>query len=305
MRQVAIVIVNWNAGSQIRDCVDSIAEHGTGLEVSIVVVDNGSTDGSADLVDGLRGVQVVRAGSNLGFARACNLGASFAGETDYLLFLNPDAKLMAGALHRAVEFMNLPSSANIGICGVALIEEGGKVARSCARFPTPSRLAIIASGIDRLFPRLGTTMGEWDHAQSRLVDQVIGAFFLVRRKLFVYLKGFDERFFVYFEEVDFAFRASKIGMQTMFLADATAFHSGGGTSKQVKATRLFYSLRSRILYARKHFSRSGYRCVFASAVVLESLARTANHLVRGQISGVRETIAAYRMLVDWVMGADK
>jgi len=250
-------------------------------------------------------VELIRAGSNLGFARACNLGASLAKDAEYLLFLNPDAMLEAGALQRAVDFMDSASSAGIGICGVALQENSGHVARSCARFPSPWRLAVVASGLDRVFPSLGTTMREWDHEQSRRVDQVIGAFFLVRRALFEALNGFDERFFVYFEEVDFAFRASRRGMGTMFLADIKAFHAGGGTSGQVKARRLFYSLRSRILYARKHFSRMGYLLVIVTAFGLEPVARSVNHLVRGQLVGVRETLVAYRMLFDWVRGVEK
>jgi GT2 family glycosyltransferase len=305
VRQVAIVIVNWNSGSQVRDCVDSIILHRNQLRVSTIVVDNASTDGSADLVEGLRNVELIRAGSNLGFARACNLGASSVKDAEYLLFLNPDAMLEAGALQRAVDFMDSASSAGIGICGVALQENSGHVARSCARFPSPWRLAVVASGLDRVFPSLGTTMREWNHAQSRRVDQVIGAFFLVRRALFDALNGFDERFFVYFEEVDFAFRASRLGMGTMFLSDIKAFHAGGGTSKQVKARRLFYSLRSRVLYARKHFSTVGYLLVVLTAVGVEPLARSVNHLIRGQLAGVVETLTAYRMLLNWAIGVEK
>lgn len=305
MPRVAIVIVNWNSGFHIRDCVDSIINHGMALGVYTVVVDNGSTDGSVESVVGLPGIEVVRTGSNLGFARACNLGASLAKDTEYLLFLNPDAMLGAGSLQRAVEFMDAPSSVSIGICGVALLQDSGGVARNCARFPTPWRLGVIASGLDRLFPSLGTTMGEWDHAQTRRVDQVIGAFFLVRRALFDALNGFDERFFVYFEEVDFAFRASRLGMGTMFLSDVKAFHAGGGTSKQVKARRLFYSLRSRVLYARKHFSAVGYLLVVLTAVGVEPLVRSINHLIRGQIVGVFETLTAYRMLLNWAIGVEK
>jgi len=305
VRQVAIVIVNWNSGSQVRDCVDSIILHRNQLRVSTIVVDNASTDGSADLVEGLRNVELIRAGFNLGFARACNLGASSVKDADYLLFLNPDAMLEAGALQRAVDFMDSASSAGIGICGVALQENSGHVARSCARFPSPWRLAVVASGLDRVFPSLGTTMREWNHAQSRRVDQVIGAFFLVRRALFDALNGFDERFFVYFEEVDFAFRASRLGMGTIFLSDIKAFHAGGGASKQVKARRLFYSLRSRVLYARKHFSTVGYLLVVLTAVGVEPFARSVNHLIRGQIVGVVETLTAYRMLLNWAIGVEK
>jgi GT2 family glycosyltransferase len=98
-------------------------------------------------------------------------------------------------------------------------------------------------------------MTEWDHRDSRQVDQVIGAFFLVRRSLFESLEGFDERFFVYFEEVDFSYRASQLGWSSFYLAEAQAHHREHGTTEQVKALRMFYSLRSRIQYVQKHFRK--------------------------------------------------
>jgi GT2 family glycosyltransferase len=106
------------------------------------------------------------------------------------------------------------------------------------------------------------------------VDHVIGAFFCVRRELFEDLGGFDERFFVYLEDLDFSLRARKTGRTAYYLADAAAFHKGGGTSEQVKAHRLFYSLRSRLLYAFKHFKRYQAWIISAVTMLLErSLAR--------------------------------
>jgi GT2 family glycosyltransferase len=143
-------------------------------------------------------------------------------------------------------------------------------------------------------------MAEWDHAQTRQVDQVIGAFFLVRRGLFESLHGFDERFFVYFEEVDFAYRARQAGWLSVYLADAQAFHAGGGTSNQVKARRLFYSLRSRLLYAFKHFSWTGAVGVLLATLLLEPVSRTALALFRHSWAGLKETWAAYGMLWRWL-----
>src|SRR5660398_194498 len=110
---------------------------------------------------------------------------------------------------------------------------------SCARFPCVSGFLAHAVGLDRSFPRLGHFMAEWDHLANRQVDHVIGAFFLVRRGLFEQLQGFDERFFVYFEDVDFSCRAKQSGWKSYYLADTQAFHAGGGTSNQVKAQRSF------------------------------------------------------------------
>ena len=100
-------------------------------------------------------------------------------------------------------------------------------------------------------------MSEWAHDTDREVDQVIGAYFLTRRALFQKLGGFDQRFFVYFEEVDFCVRARTAGSTAFFLAGAQAFHRGGGSSEQVPAQRLFYSLRSRMAYSHKHFTKTG------------------------------------------------
>lgn len=297
---IAIVVVNWNAGDRLRACLDSIAAHAAGLVSQVIVVDNGSTDGSEAGLEGLPGVTLVRAGANLGFGRACNLGARQAA-ADILLFLNPDAALYAGTLAALVAFMDAPANARVGICGVQLVDETGSVARSCSRLPSVAGLLAQSSGLDRLFPRLGQAMVEWDHAATRDVEQVIGAFFLVRRGLFESLQGFDERFFVYYEEVDFSLRARDAGWRSVYLADVQAFHAGMGTTAQVKARRLFYLLRSRLLYAGKHFSRPGATAVALGVLFAEPPARTALALARGSWSGVRETWAACGMLWRWLL----
>ena len=113
-------------------------------------------------------------------------------------------------------------------------------------------------GLDRLWPHRFPShfMTDWDYRENREVDQVSGAFFLVRRKVFEELNGFDERFFMYFEDLDFAYRAKQAGWRSFYLADAQAVHFGGGASYQVKGKRLYYVLNSRALYVAKHFGCS-------------------------------------------------
>lgn len=297
--RLSIVIVNWNAGAQLRACVDSIFEHGSPWVDRIVVVDNGSTDGSALSVDGLAKVTLIRAGQNLGFAKACNMGAAPC-KSEFLLFLNPDAYLYPGSLSKSLAFMGEPRNSRVGICGIQLIDEPGNVARSCARFPSVIGLLAHAVGIDRLFPRAGYFMREWDHQNTRRVDHVIGAFFLVRSQVFDALHGFDERFFVYLEDLDFSLRAKRAGWLSVYLADAQAFHAGGGTSKQVKARRLFYSLRSRLVYSFKHFRLLGASVVLLATLFAEPVSRTALALIRRSSSLLKETWAAYGMLWRWL-----
>lgn len=296
---IEIVIVNWNAGGQLKTCIDSIFQYGRDCVTRIIVVDNGSTDGSDASIDGLPNVTLIRTGANLGFGKACNLGAQQT-KSEYLLFLNPDAALHSDSLSKALTFMQKPANTRVGICGVQLLDEAGHVSRSCARFPSAVGFVAHAVGLDRFFPRLGHFMAEWDHAQTRQVDHLIGAFFLVRRELFNALHGFDERFFVYLEDLDFSYRARQRGWRSVYLASAQAFHAGGGTSNQVKARRLFFSLRSRVLYAFKHFSWMGAFAVLLATLLVEPLSRSALALLRRSWAGLKETWAAYGMLWCWL-----
>lgn len=272
-----IVIVNWNSGTQLRECLESIVAAGKVLfRLSrVVVVDNASTDGSIHAVEGLDlPLTIIRNVQNLGFAAACNQGAK-ASQADCLLFLNPDTRLSHSSLSKAVAFMERSDNRRIGILGIQLVDESGKVSRTCSRFPTPCTYFSKILGLARFFPQYVPSefMVNWDHGDSREVDQVMGAFLMVRRPLFEELGGFDERFFVYFEEVDLALRARKAGSVCYYLADAQAFHRGGGTSRNVRAARLFYNLRSRILYAYKHFGWWAATAVLLATLALEPFSR--------------------------------
>jgi len=294
---IDIITVNWNAGPQLKECLDSVITHNKGEVSRIIVVDNGSTDGSAESVEGLPPVEVIRTGKNLGFGAACNLGAK-ACRSPYILFLNPDTQVEADSISVPLAFMQRPENQSVGICGIQLVDEQGKVSRTCARYPTLVRLLSSALGLDKL-PGLkgaGVHMHDWDHFESARVGHVIGAFYLIRRKAFERVKGFDERFFVYLEDVDFSKAVNEAGWSSFYLTEARAFHEGGGTSRQVKAHRLFYSLRSRLLYAFKHFPRWQAWVLLFVTNVIEPFTRSAWCLVRGDVTGVKQTWSAYRML---------
>lgn len=300
---LSIIIVNWNSGSQLVEVIASIEKYHHDLVSSIIVVDNASTDESLNLVGELNNwslkILIIRNSENYGFGKACNMGA-WQVKSEYLLFLNPDSALHADTLPKALTYMRDPAHADVGICGVQLLDEAGRVSRSCARFPTAAGFATHAVGVDRFFPRLGHFMAEWDHAETCQVDHVIGAFFLVRRTMFESLCGFDDRFFVYLEDLDFSCRARQAGWRSVYLVDAQAFHAGGGTSNQVKARRLFYSLRSRLLYAFKHFSWMGAMGVLLATLFLEPLSRSTLAVTRRSWSGLKETWAAYFLLWRWL-----
>ncbi len=305
---LSVVIVNWNAGRQLRDCVSSIsvADRNAFTLSDVVIVDNGSTDQSLDGIENVGvPVRVIRNEKNRGFAAACNQGA--AGATgDYLLFLNPDTRLFESSLSGPVEFMERPGNSGIGICGIRLVDEENRVSTCAARFPTLRVMAGEILGLTRLFPVAFPPhlVPPEDLRRSGLVDQVIGAFFLIRRAVFDRCGGFDERFFVYFEEVDLSLRAKRLGYASFFLSDVSAFHRGGGCSGQVKAARLFYSLRSRILYAQKHYSAPAF-----VGLVLLTMLELPIRLVHGawRVSGadMKNCLIAYRRLFAYFLWRER
>lgn len=296
-----IIIVNWNAGQQLRDCLESIVSARDGFSLGrVVVVDNTSSDGSLDGLDSLSlPLKIIRNPVNRGFGAACNQGAALC-DAHYLLFLNPDTKLFEDSLAVPLAFMEDEANQDVGICGIQLIDEKGYVARTCVRFPSLLRFAAQAIGINKIpgLKSTGVHVAEWDHLSDRRVNHVIGAFFFMRRLVFEELIGFDERFFVYLEDVDVSLRAKQAGWETAYLTGAQAFHQGGGTSRQIKATRLFYSLRSRLLYGFKHFTSWQAWVLMIVTMVIEPVSRLFFCGARGQWGGMLDTLRGYRMLWD-------
>jgi len=294
-QSVDVVIVNWNAGDLLRDCVNSVERYGDGIVGSIIVVDNCSTDMSLQSIEKSRAV-IDRSGQNLGFARACNRGAS-QGKADYILFLNPDAAVFAGTIAATVTLMDGPEGQGVGICGVKLVDAEGQVTRNCARFPTWNAMVGWSLGLSGKFAAFPTHfMIDFDHEHDRDVDQVIGAFYFVRRSVFETLDGFDDRFFVYYEDLDFGLRARQLGWRTRYYSGTTAYHKGNGTSDQVKAHRLFYTWRSRMLYGFKFFHIWQAWICIAAILLVEPLLRIGRAVRRGSSAEVFDTVHAIRML---------
>ena len=273
---IHIVIVNWNSGRQLQECLaslDAISPDAVSL-AAVTVVDNASSDASADGLACIAPLNVIRNVQNRGFAAACNQGAAGT-QADFLLFLNPDTRLMPGSLEGPARYLQAAEHASVGIVGIQLLDAEGNTARNTARAPTAWSMIGNSIGFDRLMPSVFPShfVTEWPHDDTRIVDQVMGAFFFVRRSVFEALGGFDERFFVYYEDMDFAVRARKLGWNSVFLSTAQAFHRGQGTTDAATGTRMFYFARSHILYARKHFGGLGAFAVTLSALLLEPLAR--------------------------------
>jgi GT2 family glycosyltransferase len=297
--KLSIIIVNWNTGQQLKNCLESIAKaKKDNFElVKVIVVDNASSDDSISKIDGIIDfhLEIINNSENRGFAAACNQGTKNIYD-DYLLFLNPDTILSEDSLLKSVAFLEKKNNENVGIVGIQLTDVKNKIQRTCARFPTSLRFINKIFGIDILLPNKGVHMNDWDHNNDSIVDHVMGAFFLVRRKLFTKLNGFDELFFVYLEDVDFSYRASQEGYSSYYLTSTSAYHKGGGSSEKVKDVRLFYSLRSKILYGYKHFNFFSATLLAFLTLIIEPVTRIIFSLIKKSIPDVMETLKAYKLL---------
>ena len=297
---IDIIIINWNSAHQLAECLEAVAssdrdEFKLG---KVIIVDNASTDRSLDNLERLGlPLQIVKNSQNRGFGAACNQGAAQS-DADYLLFLNPDTRVSPDSIDRAASFIEKSSAQKVGVVGIQLVDERGKIQRSCARFPSPTNLWCSILGIDKLFKSKLTSymMTEWDHNSTQKVDHVMGAFYLINSKLFTALNGFDESFFVYFEDLDLSYRVHQMGWSSCYLADARSFHKGGGTSEKIKSTRLFYSQRSRILYGYKHFSSFHATTIACATLTVEPLIRIGFSLLKLSASQAKETILGYVQL---------
>ena len=295
---LSVVVVNWNGGELLARCIASIDQAlppALRARVEVVVVDNGSTDGSTDRLSLHPTDTLLRSDRNLGFGAACNRGAA-AARGEYLLLLNPDCELRPGSVERCIAELQRPDMP-VGLCGIALEDEHGAIARSCHRFPRFADLAATAIGLHALRPGVfDSRMTGWDHRSDRTVDHVIGAFWLLRLSTFRSLGGFDERFFVYLEDLDFSLRAQRAGWLTRFVAAPASYHLGGGVSRQIMARRLFYATRSRILYAYKHLPRWQAHLHAAITLTVEPLSRSLQALLRRSRQDLASTWRGFAML---------
>jgi N-acetylglucosaminyl-diphospho-decaprenol L-rhamnosyltransferase len=296
-----IVIVNWNAGDLLVECIDSmkVAQHPSFILNKIIIVDNNSQDNSIQQLDKISDLPllVIQNDENVGFGKACNAGVR-EGDGDLLLILNPDTKLYADSIYVPVEFILREANKNIGMIGIKLIDEDNQISRNCARFPTPSKIFCFSLGLDKLFPKIFPPhfMTEWDHNDSRFVDQIMGSYIIMPRELYERLNGYDDNFFVYYEDLDLTLRANRLGYKNYYLAEAAVFHKGGGSSDKVKAARLFYITHSKLIYSKKHFSKIGYLVVLMMTLFIEPITRVIYGIFKLSFSNIIETLKAYKKL---------
>jgi GT2 family glycosyltransferase len=251
---LSVCIVNWNCRAALRDCLRSLEEQGIGLEYEIIVVDNASTDGAADLVARrFPHVRLVRNATNVGFARANNQAARLA-RGKYLFFLNNDTIVPREALRRLTAY--LQAHPDVIMLGPRLRDPRGKLQMSHRRRPTPRTFLHRTL----LFRRLGLGREGYEQYRRRApgqgraldVDILMGAAILMPRQPFLYLGGWDEDFTFGGEDMELCHRARRLG-RIVYWPEVEITHLGSASSKQHTA---FASPHIAIGFA-KYFRKTG------------------------------------------------
>jgi GT2 family glycosyltransferase len=261
MTNLSIVIVNWNTREFLSRCLRSVYDTTLDLDFEVIVVDNGSTDGSQEMVrQEFPAVSLIVNTENKGFAKANNQ-AIRRSRGRYVLLLNSDAFVYENTIEHTVAFMDGHPEA--GMAGCRLLYENGRLQPSCYAFPTLSTEFFIAVGLDRLFPKSRLFgkygMTYWDFDDIREVDVILGAFMMVRATAIDEVGLMDERYFMYSEEVDWCYRFRDKGWRIYFYPHVEAIHVGGGSTRRVRAEMLVRLYGSRIEFFRKHHGRLSAR----------------------------------------------
>jgi hypothetical protein len=267
---LAIIVVSYNVRDLLRECLRGLAGQ------RVIVVDNASTDGSAEMArTEFPHVSLITNSTNRGFAAACNQGI-MASTDEFVLVLNPDTQVTGHALSILLGAMH--SDPLVGACGPRILNTDGSLQPSCRRFPSLGRLALDELGLGKLFPRsrffAAYRMTWWAHDERREVEQLVGAALLLRRKALDEAGLFDERFFMYFEEVDLCYRLRQRGWKIVFVPEATATHHGGASAKQQPEAMALARYHSMFEFYRKHYPRWQLP-VLKCAVSLGALLRMA------------------------------
>lgn len=265
-KDLGIVILNWNTKDLLRRCLQTVLASVGDFTYDVVVVDNASTDGSPDMVrDEFPQVQLIASDINGGFPYGNNLGLRLLGFQDaggakddaprYALLLNPDTEVEPTSLYDMVSYMD--AHPEIGVAGPKLVLPSGDLDRACRRsFPTPTISFYHFSGLSKLFPnsprfaRYNMTFSDPDKEIE--VDSVVGAYMQVRREALEKIGLLDETFFMYGEDLDWAYRIKQAGWKIFYNPAVTVKHVKRAASKKSQRAQMeFY--RAMLIFYRKHY----------------------------------------------------
>lgn len=306
MAKVSVIIVSWNARDYLKTCLASIRQTGAGVVQEVIVVDNGSSDGSPEMVVAeFSDVHLIRSTENLGFARGNNLGMQHAAG-EYFALINSDIVVHPGCLQSLEEFLDTHPS--VALVGPRATGGDGRLQHTCRKLPTVWNTFCEAVTLHRLFPSVpclaGREMLHWDHDTEESVEVLSGCFWMVRRKVVEQVGGLDERFFFYAEDVDWCKRFRDAGWKVMLAPKATTTHFGGVSSAN-KPFRYSIELhRANLAYWRKHYGPIGMAVYHALSVIHHTVRlalRGAELNFRDRDQDVAHKFERSRLCLRWLL----
>jgi len=286
---VSVVMVSWNAKHYLSECLESLSREACKYSMEVIVVDNGSTDGSPQFVTkNFPNVRLIQQTSNLGFAKANNIGIQQSAGT-YICMVNSDVKVLDGCITKLVDFMQ--AQPDVGISGPAMLGPSGKLGRSCRGFPTVWNMFCHAIGLDSIFPRVGLFGGYalryWSQDTIRRVDILGGWFWIIRRKALEEVGLLDEAFFFYAEDMDWCKRFRLKDWGVAFFPGAASIHYGGGSTRNSPVRYYLQEQRADLQYWSKHHSKTE-QAIYFCICVLHQIVRLVGHGLLVPISPTRQ-----------------
>ena len=259
MNPFAVTIVNYNTREHLRACLATVTVEAPS---EVVVVDNASSDDSAAMVETEYPHVVLQVNNtNVGYGAAANQAIARC-RAKYVLLLNPDTLLRPGTLMALNRYLD--ENPRAAIVGPRLVEADGTLQASCYPFPKPldtflenSTIAVVLGrSIRRYVPGLGKLyLRTWSHDRLRVVPWVKGAALAIRRTAFDAVRGFDESYFMYFEDADLCYRLRGAGWEIHFTPESTVVHVGGSSTRQCRAEMSVRLLASTLQFYQRHASR--------------------------------------------------
>ncbi len=252
---ISTITVNYKTVDYLERMLESLFAHHTEGNLEVIVVENGSGDDLSRLHDKYASVIFLESKTNLGFAGGCNLGLKSA-HGEFVVLLNPDIVFTQPALYRVCDAMK--RDPKIGIGGISLKNLDGSQQKCVWRFPTPTDQLLVLFKLHHLFPSIHAIaqwrMDDFDYTHGADVDQVMGAFFCIRREVIDQIGPLDNGFFIWYEEVDYCRRAVNAGWRVHFFADISTKHKKGSSFDRVPTVKKQNVLRRSIRrYMRNHF----------------------------------------------------
>lgn len=249
--------MNWNTNERLSACLESIRGFPPRTDLEVIVVDNASSDGSAEMVrNRFPEVILIASDRNTGYAKGNNMALEIA-KGDWMLTLNPDTEVFEDTLDLAIKVME--DNDRYGALGAQLIGADGKIQRSVRGFPTVLGVLGALTGLDRFFPSgaLGSyRLPNFDYQTEQDCDQPMGTFLMFRRSALEQVgeikRAFDEQFPIFFNEVDLLARLKEAGRHCLYCPDVKVLHHGGESTKQRRKSMIWESHRSLVRYLKKH-----------------------------------------------------